>query len=148
MWYSVFSDGVQGGSAVIPTAGLCIGTQTHRPMINGGEDVMKRRILSLLLAVVMLLTVLPYLPIEADAHKIVMTAEEFIDCLWVAYSRPNYYYNSFPYNLGYYDGSRISFDCWNLGKAIIWTKGEIVNNYTAGAYAKMDTSCGLGDWDG
>lgn len=133
---------------MIPTAGLCIGTQPHRPMINGGEDVMKRRILSLLLAAVMLLTVLPYLPIEADAHKIVMTAEEFIDCLWVAYSRPNYYYNSFPYNLGYYDGSRISFDCWNLGKAIIWTKGEIVNNYTAGAYAKMDTSCGLGDWDG
>lgn len=77
-----------------------------------------------------------------------MTAEEFIDCLWTAYNRPNYYYNSYPYNLGYYDGSRISFDCWNLGKAIIWTEGEIVNNYTVGAYAQMDASCGLGDWDG
>ena len=109
---------------------------------------MKKRILSFLLATVMLLTLLPQLPIKADAHTIVMTAEDFIDCLWKAYSRPNYYYNSYPYNLGYYDGSRISFDCWNLGKAIIWTKGEIVNNYTVGAYAAMDASCGLGDWDG
>ena len=45
-----------------------------------------------------------------------------------------------------YDGSKISFDCWNLGKAIIWTKGSIVHNYTKGTYAKMDASCGLGDW--
>lgn len=109
---------------------------------------MKRRILSFLLAVVLLLTLLPQITPEAKAHQVVMTAAEFIDCLWTAYSRPNYYYNSYPYNLGYYDGSRISFDCWNLGKAIIWTKGEIVNNYTVGAYAAMDPSCGLGDWDG
>lgn len=109
---------------------------------------MKKRILSVTLAIVMLFSLLPQIPIEAEAHKIVMTANDFIDCLWKAYSRPNYYYNSYPYNLGYYDGSRISFDCWNLGKAIIWTKGEIVNNYTVGAYAQMDASCGLGDWDG
>lgn len=109
---------------------------------------MKKRILSLLLAVVMLVGLLPHVTIKADAHSIVMTAEEFIDCLWTAYNRPNYYYNSFPYNLGYYDGSRISFDCWNLGKAIIWSKGAIVNNYTKGTYAPMDSSCGLGDWDG
>lgn len=109
---------------------------------------MKKRIISVLLVMVLLVTALPPLTIEADAHTIVMTADEFIDCLWTAYSRPNYYYNSFPYNLGYYDGSRISFDCWNLGKAIIWSKGAIVNNYTVGKYAAMDTSCGLGDWDG
>ena len=66
------------------------------------------------------------------------TAEEFIDCLWTAYSRPNYYRNEYPYNLGYYDGNVIYFDCWNLGKAIIWSKGEIVNNYTVGAYASME----------
>ena len=114
----------------------------------GGDNAMKKRILSLLLVVVMLLTMIPQLNIKAKAHTVVMTANEFIDCLWTAYSRPNYYYNSFPYNLGYYDGSRISFDCWNLGKAIIWSKGAIVNNYTPGTYAEMDTSCGLGDWDG
>lgn len=109
---------------------------------------MKKRILSFLLAVAMLLTVLPQITLKAKAHTVVMTANEFIDCLWTAYSRPNYYYNSYPYNLGYYDGSRISFDCWNLGKAIIWSKGAIVNNYTKGTYAQMDASCGLGDWDG
>ncbi len=109
---------------------------------------MKKRIFSFLLAAVMLLTLLPQLPIEAEAHTIVMTAEEFIECLWTAYNRPNYYKNSYPYNLGYYDGNVIYFDCWNLGKAIIWSKGSIVNNYTVGAYASMDTSCGLGDWDG
>ena len=109
---------------------------------------MKKRLISILLAIVMLLTVLPQVPLKAKAHTVVMTAEEFIDCLWKAHNRPNYYYNSYPYNLGYYDGSRISFDCWNLGKAIIWSKGAIVNNYTRGAYAQMDPSCGLGDWDG
>ena len=120
---------------------------------------MKKRILSFLLAAVILMGILPQMPVEAEAatvtyatarstHKIVMTAEEFVDCLWTAYSRPNYYRNEFPYNLGYYNGSVIYFDCWNLGKAIIWSKGSIVNNYTVGAYASMDTSCGLGDWDG
>lgn len=77
-----------------------------------------------------------------------MTAEEFIDCLWTAHNRPNKYKNVYPYNLGYYDGSVIYFDCWNLGKAIIWSKGDIVNNYTVGHHASMDTSCGLGDWNG
>jgi hypothetical protein len=109
---------------------------------------MKKRILSLLLVFALLLTALPQITTEANAHEIVMTADEFIECLWTAYSRPNYYKNVFPYNLGYYDGNVIYFDCWNLGKAIIWSKGEIVHNYTVGAYASMDTSCGLGDWDG
>ena len=109
---------------------------------------MKKRIISLLLAAVLLVTLLPRLPQEANAYEIVMTAEEFIDCLWTAYNRPNKYRNEFPYNLGYYDGNVIYFDCWNLGKAIIWTKGAIVNNYTVGYHATIDASCGLGDWDG
>lgn len=72
---------------------------------------MKKRILSFLLAAVLLMGILPQMPVEAEAatvtyatarstHKIVMTAEEFVDCLWTAYSRPNYYRNEFPYNLG------------------------------------------------
>ncbi len=109
---------------------------------------MKKRIWGFLLAAVMLLNLLPQLTTESKAHEIVMTADEFVDCLWTAYNRPNVYRNVYPYNLGYYDGSVIYFDCWNLGKAIIWTKGDIVNNYTVGHHASMDTSCGLGDWDG
>jgi hypothetical protein len=109
---------------------------------------MKKRILSFVLVLVLVAGVLPQMPIEAKAHKVVMTADEFIDCLWTAYARPNVYRNVYPYNLGYYDGRVIYFDCWNLGKAIIWSKGEIVNNYTVGTYAAMDASCGLGDWDG
>ncbi len=109
---------------------------------------MNKRILSFLLAIALLFTVIPKLAPEAKAHKIVMTAEEFIDCLWTAHNRPNKYKNVYPYNLGYYDGSVIYFDCWNLGKAIIWSKGAIVNNYTVGHHASMDTSCGLGDWNG
>lgn len=109
---------------------------------------MKKRIISILLVAVMLVMLLPQMTMEADAHEIVMTAEAFIDCLWTAYSRPNYYYNSYPYNLGYYDGSRISFDCWNLGKAILWSKGEIVNNYTVGHYASMDAKAADVDGNG
>lgn len=109
---------------------------------------MQKRVFSFLLAIVLLLALLPQMPRKANAHQIVMTADEFIDCLWTAYARPNVYRNVFPYNLGYYDGSVIYFDCWNLGKAIIWSKGAIVDNYRVGAYASMDTSCGLGDWDG
>ena len=109
---------------------------------------MKKRLFSLLLAAVLLLTLLPQLPIRSQAHQVVMTADQFISCLWTAYNRPNVYRNSYPYNLGYYDGSVIYFDCWNLGKAIIWSRGAIVNNYTVGHHATMDASCGLGDWDG
>lgn len=111
---------------------------------------MKRKMIGLLLSVAIALGVLSSLtlPTSAATHKIVMTAEEFIDCLKIAINRPNVYNNEYPYNLGYYDGSEISWDCWNLGKSIIWTKGSIVNNYTVGSYAKVDTSCGLGDWTG
>ncbi len=72
---------------------------------------MMKRMLSFLLAAVMLFTVLPHLTTEAKAHQIVMTAEEFIECLWIANGRPNRYKNVYPYNLGYYDGEVIYFDC-------------------------------------
>ena len=109
---------------------------------------MRKRIISLLLVCIVFLCSLTLLTTKTEAHEIVMTSEEFIDCLWTAYNRPNVYRNVYPYNLGYYDGRVIYFDCWNLGKAIIWSKGAIVNNYTVGHHAAMDTSCGLGDWDG
>ena len=51
---------------------------------------MKKRILSILLVVVMLSTLLLVSSTEAKAHQVVMTAEEFIECLKIAYSRPNY----------------------------------------------------------
>ena len=52
------------------TRGTC-----HSHMIIGGDFKMKKRIISLLLAAAMLLTLLPQLPIEANAHEIVMTAD-------------------------------------------------------------------------
>ena len=78
----------------------------------------------------------------------VMTASEFISYLQIALSRNTVYNNSYPRNLGYYDGNTISWDCWNLGKSIIWSGGSIVNNYSVGHYQSPNTSCGLGDWDG
>ena len=84
----------------------------------------------------------------AFADQQVMTSDQFVACLQKALARKTTYINKYPYNLGYYDGTYISWDCWNLGKSIIWSKGTIVDNYTVGAYARVDTSCGLGDWTG
>ena len=52
-----------------------------------------------------------------------MTQKEFLDKLQLAHDVPNYYNNVYPYNCGYYDGEKFSFDCWNLVKAILggWT---------------------------
>ena len=48
-----------------------------------------------------------------------MKQSEFIKMLITAHDVPNCYNNRFPKNLGYYDGSKWSFDCWNLIKAIL-----------------------------
>lgn len=48
-----------------------------------------------------------------------MKALDFLIMLQTAKNYPNYYNNKYPYNLGYYDGSRYSFDCWNLIKAVL-----------------------------
>lgn len=86
----------------------------------------------------------------APSGNQVMTADQFISCLQTAAARKNKYsYNEeWYYNLGYYDGDSIYWDCWNLGKSILWSRGAIVNNYTTGNYAHVDTSFGLGDWTG
>ena len=60
-----------------------------------------------------------------------MLVSEFISKLKLAHDVPNYYNNHFPYNCGYYDGSRFSFDCWNLIKAIL---GGWTDNRTPGYY--------------
>ena len=44
---------------------------------------------------------------------------DFIKMLKTAHDVPNYYNNHYPKNLGYYDGQRFSFDCWNMIKVIL-----------------------------
>ncbi len=88
------------------------------------------------------------IPTANADNQIVMTADQFINCLKKALARNTSYNNKYPYNLGYYDGNTISWDCWNLGKSILWSRGTIVDNYTPGNHASIDTSIGLGDWDG
>lgn len=51
--------------------------------------------------------------------KIVYTAQEFVDILKYIASIPTVYNNKFPNNCGYYDGSKYSFDCWNMIKSVI-----------------------------
>ena len=75
----------------------------------------------------------------------VMTSAQFVQKLNNIVNRPNYYYNVFPYNLGYYNGYAISFDCWNLVKALI-NEPSIDQNYTVGHYAPPVGN--MGDWDG
>lgn len=75
----------------------------------------------------------------------VMTSAEFVQKLQNIVNRNNYYYNVFPYNLGYYNGYAISFDCWNLVKALI-NEPSIDKNYTVGHHAPA--SGNMGDWDG
>lgn len=60
-----------------------------------------------------------------------MELQEFLDKLRLAHDVPNYYNNKYPKNCGYYDGSRFSFDCWNLIKAILggWTDNRTVGYY-------------------
>ena len=69
---------------------------------------------------------------------------EFLDKLKLAHDVPNYYNNHFPYNCGYYDGSRFSFDCWNLIKAIL---GGWTDNRTKGYYVSP-SQFPCGDCDG
>ena len=48
-----------------------------------------------------------------------LSQAEFLEMLNVAHDVPNYYSNKWPKNLGYFDGKRYSFDCWNLVKVIL-----------------------------
>ena len=76
---------------------------------------------------------------------IVMTSAEFVQKLKNIVNRANYYYNVYPYNMGYYNGYAISFDCWNLVKSLI-NEPSIDQNYTVGHHAP--TVGNMGDWDG
>ena len=73
-----------------------------------------------------------------------MLLSDFIAKLKLAHDVPNYYCNKFPKNCGYYDGSRFSFDCWNLIKAIL---GGWTDNYTTGYYVSPK-DFPTGDCDG
>ena len=64
-----------------------------------------------------------------------MELSEFISKLKLAHDVPNYYNNHFPKNCGYYDGTRYSFDCWNLIKCILanpsWDDTRITGSYVS-----------------
>ena len=73
-----------------------------------------------------------------------MTAKQYVDTLLhIVNECPTLYSNKYPRNLGYWDGSCFSFDCWNLIKAVLngWQ-----DNRTVGYYQK-DLSK-TGDIDG
>ena len=105
-----------------------------------------KKCFSIILACLLVFSICPVQVIAQDQQ--VMTAEAFVNCLKRALARQAIYSNSYPYNLGYYDGTNISWDCWNLGKSIIWSGGSIVDNTTVGTFQNVDESCGLRDWDG
>ena len=73
-----------------------------------------------------------------------MNNAEFLNILKIAHDVPNYYNNKYPKNLGYYDGSRYSFDCWNLVKVVLsgWQPTGVKGSYVEPA--KLVT----GDVDG
>ena len=80
------------------------------------------------------------------AYKVVYTAKDFHDLLiHIATELKTRYKNSYPFNLGYWNGSEWSWDCWNLVKSIIWGWTE---KYSIGYFAKPDLSTGMGDWTG
>lgn len=62
-----------------------------------------------------------------------MKASEFIKLLKQAHDVPNCYNNHFPYNCGYYDGTKYSWDCWNLIKTILanppWADTRVKDSY-------------------
>lgn len=60
-----------------------------------------------------------------------MKSTDFLNVLKTAHDVPNYYSNKFPKNLGYFDGSRYSFDCWNLIKVCLsgWKPTGVKKSY-------------------
>lgn len=60
-----------------------------------------------------------------------MDVLEFLKMLEKAHDVPNRYNNKYPYNLGYFDGQKYSFDCWNLIKAVLsgWNANGIPGDY-------------------
>lgn len=81
------------------------------------------------------------------AYKQVMTAKAAVELLMhIAKDLPTGYKDHWPRNLGYWDGEKFTWDCWNLWpKSIVWGWKE---NRTVGYYAKYNPETGLGDWTG
>lgn len=77
-----------------------------------------------------------------------MKDSDLIQALRTILGRATRYNNTYPYNLGYYDGSAISFDCWCMVKALVWSGGTIADNWRVGNFAIYNPATGLGDWDG
>lgn len=73
-----------------------------------------------------------------------ISVNEFLQTLRTAHDVPNYYCNKYPKNLGYFDGSKYSFDCWNLIKVVLsgWKP-----NPTPGYFVHSDKLV-TGDVDG
>lgn len=59
-----------------------------------------------------------------------MNVNEFLKMLRTAHDVPNYYCNKPPKNLGYFDGKKYSFDCWNLIKVVLagWQPTGVVGS--------------------
>lgn len=78
--------------------------------------------------------------------EIVLNNEQVLNILFQLVKSKTRYKNEYPYNLGYVDNNGVqSFDCWNLHKAIINSRGEVVN-FKPGQYQR-DLSL-TGDIDG
>ena len=80
--------------------------------------------------------------------KVVMTARDAVELLiHIAKDVPTIYRKVYPYNLGYWNGSSFSWDCWNLWpKSLVWGWKE---DRTVGYFARPNVSeTGLGDWTG
>lgn len=78
--------------------------------------------------------------------EIVFTALDFIAFIVnVALNYQTGYMNYFPYNCGYYDGTKWTFDCWNFIKAVIWGWDA---STVVGSYTYNPGLHGLGDWNG
>lgn len=61
-----------------------------------------------------------------------MNVSDFIEMLKVAHDVPNKYNNKPGYNLGYFDGAKYNFDCWNLIKVVLagWVPTGVVGSKT------------------
>lgn len=62
-----------------------------------------------------------------------MTSKDFVEMLKIAHDVPNKYNNKPGYNLGYFDGKKYNFDCWNLIKVILagWVPTGVAGSKTA-----------------
>lgn len=80
------------------------------------------------------------------SYDVVFTKQAFADKLiHIATEVDSLYKNKYPQNCGYYNGSKFSWDCWNLVKSLIWGWQE---ERTEGYFCYQPDLYGLGDWDG